>query len=440
MLTRFRFKNFKSFHDAELMLSPLTVLIGANASGKSNAIEGLQLLSWLAEGRRLGDLYSSIREQELSLRGSLPRLSYNPGNGAVGSFLLGCSFDLASRRSLEFQLELGASRDGLRIEGECLTPEDSEVPHYWVVEQAPSFGSDIKVAYNNFARGGRKPQISCVDFQAVFTQLLTPARFGARHSRSQRSIPSACQALQQRLSSILFLDPSPRRMREYSFKTDRQLKGDGSNLSAVLHDLIVNQGQKRQVLGFVRSLPEQDIADIEFVDTPREEVMVALRESFGDRRRIFEAAALSDGTLRVLAVAAALLAVKEGSLVVIEEIDNGVHPSRAKELLARIQQIIDQRGLRVLVTTHNPALLDALPDSAIPNAVACYRDPEDGSSRLIRLEDLDTYPELVAQGPLGHVVTEGILDRLLKSRESRGERIRRNLDWLETLKEETVAG
>ncbi len=44
MIQSFSIENFKSFRKATLPLSPLTLLIGANASGKSNAIEALQLL------------------------------------------------------------------------------------------------------------------------------------------------------------------------------------------------------------------------------------------------------------------------------------------------------------------------------------------------------------------------------------------------------------
>lgn len=54
VLSSFTIKNFKSYREATLKLAPLTVLIGANASGKSNAIEALRLLSWIAEGKRLG--------------------------------------------------------------------------------------------------------------------------------------------------------------------------------------------------------------------------------------------------------------------------------------------------------------------------------------------------------------------------------------------------
>ncbi len=35
-----------------------------------------------------------------------------------------------------------------------------------------------------------------------------------------------------------------------------------------------------------------------------------------------------------------------------------------------------ERKLRVLITSHNPALLDAVPDSDIGNVLCCYRDPQ----------------------------------------------------------------
>ena len=53
MITSFTVSGFKSYQDAKLPLAPLTLLIGANASGKSNLIEAIRLLSWLARGQRL---------------------------------------------------------------------------------------------------------------------------------------------------------------------------------------------------------------------------------------------------------------------------------------------------------------------------------------------------------------------------------------------------
>ena len=74
--------------------------------------------------------------------------------------------------------------------------------------------------------------------------------------------------------------------------------------------------------------------------------MVTLTETFGGKNADYDATLLSDGTLRVLATAAAILSAPEGSLVVIEEIDNGVHPSRAGRLLERLSRAARKRDLR----------------------------------------------------------------------------------------------
>ncbi len=137
-----------------------------------------------------------------------------------------------------------------------------------------------------------------------------------------------------------------------------------------------------------------------------------------------------------MAVGATLLSAQEGSLVIIEEIDNGVHPSRAEDLIRQIQEIAKARKLQVLLTSHNPALLDALPDASLGDVLCCYRDPQNGDSRITRLSDLERYPELVAQGPLGRLMTKRVLDRFLKDQTSLDERKENALAWLNDLKEE----
>lgn len=432
MITRIELGNYKSFLGADLHLAGLTVLIGANASGKSNALEAIQLLAWLAEGRRLHDVGHDMREQTLALRGlpaDLPN-RFDPKQGIV----LGCDIQLESQQ-LRFQVELGLLGDGLHVIGEVLAVPDEKLPLYRVAAPATAGGSELAVEYNNFRRGRNKPRIACIDQQAVFTQLTTPSRFGEDHVEAQARIPAASRRLQDELTSIRFVDPVPARMRGYSHRSagDR-LDSSGTNLSSVLWRLCAHTDTREAVLSFVRSLPEQSINSIEFLETERGEVMVRLSETFGNTTQpmaqSWDATLLSDGTLRVLAIAAGLLSVPPGTLLVIEEIDNGVHPSRAEELMAKIRAIAEQRRLRVLLTTHNPALLDHLPDEALPDVVACYRDPETGASRLQRLEDLESYPSLLAQGTLGHLVTERILERALKSSQARKPVAQRFLDWV----------
>lgn len=438
MLAEFSLSNFKSYRQARLPLAPLTLLIGANASGKSNALEALRLLSWLAQGHKLSALRYELQDADPVIRGTVADLPYRGERGLGFGCRIGPGRRLSDLRSdfvpalgwERFHVRLELIEDELRILEESIESAESSVPLYEVRQSARPPSHDIRVAYNNFARGGRKPQITCSDQELVFLQLQTAARFESGHAKAQREIPAVTDAYRLLLAGILFLDPSPRSMRQYAFKGDDQLIGDGRNLSGILFGLSENTETMSKLLGFVASLPEQNISDINFISTPRGEVMLQLSETFGGQRHDVDAPLLSDGTLRILAVAAALLSAPQGSMVVIEEIDNGVHPTRASVLMQRIRAVASERHLRVLLTTHNPALMDALPDEALGDVVFCYRDPSEGDSRLVRLADLSRAPSLLAQGSLGELVTRGALDRFVKQGPSRDDQRARARAWL----------
>ena len=431
MLSSFTIKDFKSYREATLKLAPLTVLIGANASGKSNAIEALRLLSWIAQGNKLGAIRYAVQEEERAIRGTVRDLGFR----STPVFSLSCR--TTHRPWDNYLISLLRQReDGeLHIVDERLTGSNERVPLFEIATSQET-GGDVRVAYNNFARGGKKPQLTCTDQMAVLVQLQSSARFESGHKKALKEIPTMARRYQHWLSNIVFLDPQPTAMRKYSFKTERMLTGNGDNLSGVLYNLCEKDGSGPELLQFIKSLPEQDIGKIDYIETPRGEVMVKLTETFGGRDTEYDATLLSDGTLRVLAVAAAVLSAPEGSLVVIEEIDNGVHPSRAAELLRRLSRVATQRDLRVLISSHNPALLDALPDDAVPNVVFCYRDPEAGDSRLVRLADIPDYPGLVGQGAVGQLMTRGIIDRFVKTHPGPEERKQRTRAWLTGLRQQ----
>ncbi len=436
MLKTITLETFKSYYRARLPLAPLTVMIGANASGKSNAIEAMRLLSWLAQGQRLSAIQYTLQNGDRVVRGRVEDLALERGE----SFGLGA--ETTNREWNRLAMTVTRRGDGLHVTNESLTHDGAVVPLYLLDQPSHEPGNDAGVAYNNFSKGRNKPHVTCSDQAAIFTQLTSPATFDAVHKLSKERIPPVVRQLEQWLSAMLFLDPVPARMRDYSFPSERILQGDGRNLSAVLYGLWgtdqdapdSHAANRQDILGFIRSLPEQDIADLSFLVEPRGGVMVQLTETFGGKTRAYDASLLSDGTLRVLSIAAAMLSAAEGSLVVIEEIDNGVHPSRARRLLANIRDIAERRSLRVLLSTHNPALLDALPDSALGDVLFCYRDPQDGNSRVVRLQDVPDYPELIAQDSLGGLVTSGALERFVKQPRTL-DRQAFALEWLDRLKQ-----
>jgi energy-coupling factor transporter ATP-binding protein EcfA2 len=433
MLTSVTIKDFKSYASGTLKLGPLTVLIGANASGKSNAIEALRLLSWIAQGNRLGAIRYAVYEGIGSVRGTTATLARR----GTDRFSLSASIEGSDWH--EYTISLARTKDGeLHVVDERLTGNASQAPLFEVVATRDSSGNDLRVAYNNFARGGKKPQVTCTDQMAVLVQMQSAARFGAGHKAAQTTIPKICNLFQGTLGDILFLDPQPASMRGYSFKSEHNLNGDGSNISGVLFNICNTNETKSELLYIIKCLPEQNISAINFIETPRGEVMVSLQETFGSKSNEFDATLLSDGTLRVLSIAAAILTAAEGSLVVIEEIDNGVHPSRAETLLKSISTIAKRRKLSVLISSHNPALLDALPNDAVPDVAFCYRDPNTGDSKLVRLEDVPDYPELIAQGSVGHLMTTGLIERFVKTHPGPEARRRKSQHWLESLRNDAA--
>lgn len=435
MLSSLVIKNFKSYVEAVVPLASMTFLIGPNASGKSNALEAFRLLSWLAKGMRLDDIKRNIQNGDVHIRGRAPDLFKNTAD----SLTIGCHLEEPGLIWNELNIEIKISDERLVLAGESIRCSSEELPLYRV-EGLQSKDTDVlNVMYNNFKRGQNKPHIPCTNQQAIFYQLETPSRFSNQHSRAQKEIPYVTRCFREQLRNIVFLDPNPTAMRGYSFAEDDELKEDGSNLSSVLAKLCKQEQDKQVLLNFVRSLPEQNITDISFITTTRNDVMVCLHESFGNEEQKIDAPLLSDGTLRVLSVGAVLLNAPEKALVVIEEVDNGIHPSRADSLVKQIQNIASRRDLRVLISSHNPALLDAVPDTALGDVLCCYRNPEYGDSRIVRLADMNRFPELMAQGSLGQLMTSNRLENFLKDTTSEEERKQKALSWLKNLTEETEA-
>jgi len=423
MLTQVTIAGFKSYQQQTLHLAPLTLMIGANASGKSNALEAFRFLCWLSQGQKLPVLKQRVDDSEQILRGQLRDLGYL----GASEFSLGCATDDTEWN--RFDISLSLRDDELHISQERISTAGQTVPLYEIAQPSTGLNSDVRVAYNNFAPRGKKPQLSCTDQIAILNQLASSAIFASGHKKAQQVIPPTTARYQALLANTLFLDPVPSQMRGDSFP-EKQLRGDCANLSGVLYSLCQDEALKAQVVELIHSLPEQDISRIQFFKDRRGRVALELVESFGGTERNWSVELLSDGTLRVLAIAAALLSAPEGSSVVIEEVDNGVHPSRARQLLATMRELAEQRNIRLLLTTHNPALMDALPDNALGDVVFCYRSPESGDSQLVRLSDLQDYPGLVAQGPLGELVTRGVVDRFVKSPASPAQKKQNALEWL----------
>ncbi len=425
MLKSITIENFKSFGKKQsLPLAPLTLMIGANASGKSNAIEAFRFLSFLAEGQKLSTIQHNIDDSNKIFRGS----SRDLGHHGAKEFTLGCEIEWPTWN--KFLITLGRQNNGLKVLEEEIFEDERSLYSVEKNDTGKVFPFQENRNVVTFKDG---LILDIPNITSVMGHIENLAALFDTNNPLQFEALQSVELYQIFLKVNLFIDPIPSKMRGDSVP-EKTLRNDCSNLAGVLQTLWAKEENREPLLNFIKSLPEQNFTDIRLQDDRRGRYFFELVETFGGEERPVLGELLSDGTLRVLAIAAALLSAPENSTVVIEEVDNGIHPSRAHELLAMMLEKAKERKIRLLLTTHNPALMDALPDEALGDVVFSYRDPKDGDSRLVRLSDLDDYEGLVFQGPLGTLVTNGIVDRFVKNPVSAEEQKEKDEEWLERMR------
>jgi len=222
----------------------------------------------------------------------------------------------------------------------------------------------------------------------------------------------------QTLLDIFILDPVPSKMRSYS-RFSKELTRDAANIAGVLAALPEEKKRliESTISSYVTHLPERDIRRVwaEPVGRLGSDAMLYCEESWASDEppMVIDARGMSDGTLRFLAIVTALLTRPEGSQLVIEEVDNGLHPSRAELLLKMLKELGAKRKIDILVTTHNPALLNALEPEMIPFVVVAHRDAQTGESKLTPLDDIHRLPKLLASGHIGELATQGAIEKSL---------------------------
>ena len=64
MITKIRLQNWKSFKDSTIYIDSLGILIGTNASGKSNVLDAFAFLRAVGDGKSLLDAIQTVRGGE----------------------------------------------------------------------------------------------------------------------------------------------------------------------------------------------------------------------------------------------------------------------------------------------------------------------------------------------------------------------------------------
>jgi predicted ATPase len=424
-----RFLDFKSFEVASLdLFKPFTVLIGKNGSGKSNAIEGVELLAQIAHGRPLYEITDIGRGTSgFQVRGGLAACP-RTGRDAFG---------------LRFEARVGL--------GEVQPGEAPSKPFVYQVYVQPlpepsilseRLEVDGRAVFDaSWQKKGELLTVRSGWFKSMLSVPMSAER--SVLSRCELLLPDSAQgmgarrlveAVRKYLRASFVFDPQPKLMRAYERLGNRVLTRDGANLSAVLYALYNGSEEERsslaRILQRIRQLPEEPFEAFDFVVTSLNDVIFGIRESKDGP--LIDARLLSDGTLRCLAVLTALETVEEGSRVIVEEFDNGLHPSRVKLLSEAISEACTRRNLNVLVTTHNPATLDGLTREQLEGVVLCFWDRANKASRLVPLLELPRADVLLERGHLGDLVTRRVLEQHLMPGFEESQKAKAQ-EWLDSL-------
>ena len=417
MITSLRLVNFKNFADETLRVGPFTVIVGTNASGKSNIRDAFRFLHGIGRGYTVAEIMGG----KYGAGGQLEWAGIRGGADEIirfsqPAFSLGVKVD-----GLDFLIEV--SGDEARHGQFRVTREKLE--RYWkrMIYTSHPTGRDPVADQDDDTHlllrmektGSQKKygnRFAVRPDQPALTQL-------QEHRRVVRAQKTLADQTIKALANMRFLDLVPDRMREAAFPGQTILGDGGENLPTVLREICADPKKRRTLAEWTRELTPMDVQDFEFPSDPTTgRVQLVIKETNGRKVSAYGA---SDGTLRFLAMLAALLGKNPARLYVFEEIDNGIHPSRLSLLVELIERQTAKSRIQVVATTHSPGLLDLVNDRTFESTSVVYRD-EDSADAIIRpVAELPKARELRNSQGLGRLHTGGWMETALAFTEGNDE-------------------
>lgn len=405
MIKKLHLQNFKNFRDATIEFGPLTLLVGTNASGKSNLRDAFRLLHGISRGYTLAEVIGEkwIEGGVLQwkgIRGGIRETAYY-GTERIGiDVVVDTEHGLAS---YSLGLDLAPSRPP-RVLFESLSMGVLAAYDSHYGEDPPAQKDAERFIQVRLPRTGRnKKHGKNLQFyvnQPVLTQFV-------QHKDVPPDIRRLAQATIDALSSMRFLDLSPDAMRMPSLPGQEVLGDRGENLSSVLQAICDEPAQKEAALEWIRELTPLDVIDFEFAPDQTGRVLVTLVEANGQRTSAYSA---SDGTLRFLAMIAAMLGGKPARCYFFEELENGIHPTRLHLLLQLTEQQVSRGRTQVIATTHSPQLLSFLSREAQENAALIYRLEGAPDARIKRIVDIPEARRVIDEQDLSRLHGTGWLE------------------------------
>lgn len=412
MLTRLKVSGFKNLVDVDVHFGPFTCIAGANGVGKSNLFDAIRFLSALADSTFI-DAALSVRD-EGGRTANVGNLFHRVGNvyDDVMSFeaemivpVEGVD-DLGQRAKasitfLRYSVTVAYRKDGGFQSPGPFELIKEELVHINIGDAHKHLLFPHKTIWRKSAVAGRRaaaPFISTVgDGIHRYIRLHQDGGSSGKPqsllaTRLPRTVlsrvnavesPTALLARREMQSwRLLQLEPSALRKPD-EFTAPQSLGVDGSHLAATLYRLAQsdradsghNGAAMEQVYGQVSNRLAELIEEVNkvWVDQDSQRELLTLHITDRDNTS-HPARALSDGTLRFLALAVLELDSEAQGLLCLEEPENGIHPERIPAMLQLLQDIAadveeavgpDNPLRQVIVNTHSPAVVQQVPETSL---------------------------------------------------------------------------
>lgn len=385
MITYLKVTGFKSFHNFEMEFTPLTIVAGTNASGKSNLFDALMLISNLAETDNIKRAFKDQRGEFLELF-----TQYGENNHAnemefyiemlVNKNITDAWGNKANLKYTRLRYELKIRRytnnSGL---------EDIEVSHESLINLKHQEDKWIKIVpatlreiWRPKVGAGKRgiPYINTTQESGILTvEVPQDGKTGNKRrfplKNASRTVLSSFDttdfphvlAAKEEMKSWKFLQMNPEDLRKPTDKSNGEdkLTQSGKNLAAALNRIAIKNPYSlveisRKLQSFVPNFIEVKIVD----DKENKQYIIKLIDKDGKE---YTSRVLSEGTLRILALCILEQDDQHTGLLCFEEPENGVHPYRITSMAALLKNLTndftdEEMPLRqVIVNTHSPILV-----------------------------------------------------------------------------------
>lgn len=345
MLEKVKLHNFKSHKDTELNFdnSRLHALVGQNSSGKTSVLQALHYLSLLANSsfanifqhERAPQFITTIGQDNMSVTAS-GFWGYNLRIDWEASYSWTQSvnspwFPIASWK---------VNREAGNMQGWSSSLSDAKYP----LPQSLRYSVHLKLVATNLAKAAYSGAIiPRVEFDGSG---LAPTLDYLRDEA-----PDEFQSLQERLKRIV---PGVREVGVKRAKVmvsrQRLIEVDGKSIS---------YEESQEIVG--------------------KEVVLDMNTG----KRI-PAHAISEGTMLALGLLTVLMDLNQPNLVLLDDVEQGLHPKAQRELIAVFKEIIQQNNnLQIIFSTHSPYIVDEL----TPSQVHVLSNNNSGVTRCKRLDE-----------------------------------------------------